>query len=77
VLADLSTPGTLGRNLGRFRFVGDVGLIAGPIITARVYDAVGKMAAVLPVAALAVICAIAVAVVIPETRWGSAVERRS
>lgn len=77
VLADLSTPGTLGRNLGRFRFVGDLGLITGPIVTARVYDSVGKTTAVLPVAALTAICAIAVAVVIPETRWGSAVERRS
>jgi MFS family permease len=74
VLADLAEPGTLGRLLGRFRFWGDIGLIAGPIITAWLYDAYGKPAAVLPVAALVALCAVAAMAWIPETRWGG--ERR-
>jgi MFS family permease len=70
VLADVAAPGTLGRLLGRFRFWGDIGLIIGPILTAWLYEAYGKAAAVLPVAALVAACAVAAAVWIPETRWG-------
>jgi MFS family permease len=71
VLADVAEPGTLGRLLGRFRFWGDIGLIVGPILTAWLYDAYGKPAAVLPVAALVALCAVAAMAWIPETRWGT------
>ena len=74
VLGDVAEPGTLGRLLGRFRFWGDIGLIVGPILTAWLYDAYGKAAAVLPVAALVALCAVAATAWIPETRWGG--ERR-
>jgi len=70
VLADIAGPTALGSHLGRFRFAGDLGLIAGPLLTAQLYDSLGKAAAVLPVAALALACAVAVALVVPETRWG-------
>ena len=74
VLGDVAEPGTLGRLLGRFRFWGDIGLIVGPILTAWLYDAYGKAAAVLPVAGLVALCAVAAMAWIPETRWGN--ERR-
>ncbi len=76
ILADMATPGTLGRQLGRFRLAGDAGLIIGPVMTALVYDQFGREAAVLPVAALGAVCAVAVALVVPETRWGGGARRR-
>ena len=72
MLADMSATGTLGRQLGRFRLAGDVGLITGPVVTALLYEHFGREAAVLPVAALAAACALAVALLVPETRWGDA-----
>ena len=40
-LADRVPPAELGRELGLFRLVGDLGLLAGPLITAFVYQASG------------------------------------
>lgn len=71
ILADVAVPGTLGRDLGRFRFAGDLGFISGPILTAWLYDSFGTTAAVVPVSVAAAVCAVVVAVVVPETRWAT------
>ncbi len=71
MIADLSTSAGVGvgQSLGIFRFVGDVGLIAAPVITALIYERLGTAPAVLPVAALLAGVGIACALVLPETRW--------
>ncbi len=71
MIADLSTSAGVGvgKSLGIFRFVGDVGLIAAPVITALIYERLGTAPAVLPVAALLAGVGIACSLVLPETRW--------
>ena len=69
MLADLSRGSRVGRQLGPFRFVGDLGLIASPVASAWLFQNHGTAAAVLPLAALLGITALAVAVFLPETRW--------
>lgn len=69
VLGDVTRGRTVGRRLGAFRFVGDLGLIAGPIVTGLAYEHVGTAVAVLSVAALLVGAGVAAAVLVPETRW--------
>lgn len=61
--------GGVGRRLGTYRFVGDLGLIAGPVLTALLYEHVGNRAAVLTVAGLLAAVALLSAVVLEETRW--------
>lgn len=68
ILADLSPRGALGRNLGRFRFAGDLGLITGPAATAWLYDHYGRATAVFPVVVVIVFCAVIVTLFVPETR---------
>lgn len=52
ILGDLSDPAQMGTQLGRFRFVGDIGLVAGPVTVSAVYDGMGRPAALLGVAGL-------------------------
>lgn len=52
IVGDLSDPARAGAQLGRFRFVGDLGLIAGPVSVGALYDGVGPEAAFLTVAGL-------------------------
>lgn len=59
MLADRSGGRRMGSRLGRFRFVGDLGLVSGPLLTAWMFEHVGQRAAVLAVAGL--LCASAVA----------------
>ena len=68
MLADRSTQGQLGRELGRYRFVGDLGLVAGPVIVSYLLGGFGIEAAVAPAAVLMLLAAIAVAALLPETR---------
>jgi MFS family permease len=42
ILGDITEPGQMGRNLGRFRFVGDIGLITGPLVVSAVFDTLGR-----------------------------------
>jgi MFS family permease len=42
ILGDITEPGQVGRNLGRFRFVGDIGLITGPLVVSAVFDTLGR-----------------------------------
>lgn len=68
MLADHAGGQGVGRRLGRFRFVGDLGLIAGPALVALLYERLGIRAAVLPNAALLAGVAVASALVLTETR---------
>lgn len=51
VLGDISDPSRIGARLGRFRFVGDLGLIVGPVTVTALYDGIGREIAVLLVSA--------------------------
>ena len=69
IIADLSSAGNIGRSLGTFRFIGDIGLIIAPTVTALLYEHFGIRPSILPLAGLLVLVALAGAVVLPETRW--------
>jgi predicted MFS family arabinose efflux permease len=68
VLADLAPEGELGPRLGRFRFVGDVGLIAGPLVATQLFERLGPAPTMTSVAGLLVAAAAWCAVSVPETR---------
>jgi len=69
IIADLSPTGRVGRNLGTYRFVGDTGMIVAPIVGAWLFDEIGRQAAFAPLALLLATVGLAVAVMVPETRW--------
>jgi MFS family permease len=67
MLGDRTRPAELGRVLGRYRFAGDIGLVAGPALVAAIYDVGGRGWSI------ATVCAVLLAVLIaattlPETR---------
>ncbi len=68
VLGDLSEPGRVGTQLGRFRFVGDLGLITGPITVSALYAWAGRTVAFLAVTTLIAAVGLAAVWVLPETR---------
>jgi predicted MFS family arabinose efflux permease len=68
VLADLAPEGELGPRLGRFRFIGDVGLITGPLVATQLFERVGPVPTMTSVAGLLVAAAVWCAVSVPETR---------
>jgi MFS family permease len=72
VLGDLGGGRRVGRRLGVYRFAGDLGLIAGPLVAGWLYDAVGTGAAVAAVTGVLGGCALVVAVALRETRHGPA-----
>jgi MFS family permease len=67
--------GPSGRLLGRFRFVGDLGLLVGPLVATALYDLVGRGAPLLLNAALlagfTVACALLLTETHPTSRAGS------
>ena len=67
ILGDRSQTGGVGRRLGRFRFYGDLGVIAGPAIAGVLLAAAGRGIAVLTVAALPAALAVAAALLLTET----------
>jgi MFS family permease len=42
ILGDLTEPGRIGSRLGRFRFVGDIGLITGPLVVSALFEGAGR-----------------------------------
>jgi len=68
MVADRSHSGAVGRRLGGYRFVGDLGLIAGPAIAGALFTHAGRGTAVLAVAALPAFFALAAAALLTETR---------
>lgn len=67
ILGDLSDPARVGAQLGRFRFVGDLGLIVGPVAVSALYDGAGRVVAFLFVAGLLTAVAVVCARLLPET----------
>jgi MFS family permease len=67
MLADLGGGVGVGRRLGTFRFAGDAGVIAGPLVAGWLYDTVGTAAAVAAVGGVLGICAIVSAAGLRET----------
>ncbi|MFA9444256.1 MFS transporter [Egicoccus sp. AB-alg6-2] len=69
MLADHAGGSGVGRRLGTYRFVGDVGLIAGPTLSGVLYERVSDTAAVLLVAGLVGAVTLLCALLLRETRW--------
>lgn len=67
ILGDLSDPHRVGAQLGRFRFVGDVGLIVGPVSVTALYQGVGREVAFSAVAGLLVAVGLVCWRILPET----------
>lgn len=67
ILGDLSDPGGIGKQLGRFRFVGDVGLIVGPIIVTGLFESAGRAPAFLFVTGVLATAGLLSWTLLPET----------
>lgn len=67
ILADLSEGGGLGRQLGAFRFAGDLGLLVTPLLSGALYEVGGRVLGTLPLLVLTVIATIGSYVMLPET----------
>jgi len=67
IIGDITRPTRVGAQLGRFRFVGDLGLIAGPLVVTGLFDGVGREAAFLFVAGILVAAAVLSWRYLPET----------
>lgn len=66
MLGDRTAGSGLGRELGHYRFAGDIGLVVGPVLAAAAYEAAGPRAAVGLVAAVLAL-GLAAAWSLPET----------
>jgi hypothetical protein len=71
MLADMSPVDSLGRRLASFRFAGDATLLAAPLLAGWLYEIAGREVSMMPMAALAVVAAVATAIWLPETRPAS------
>lgn len=71
MLGDRARPAEMGRALGRYRFAGDIGLVAGPVTAAWIYDAGGRSLAV------ATMCTVLVTVVVAATALPETGTRRA
>lgn len=69
MLGDRAPSGGIGRSLGPYRFVGDLGLIAGPTVTTLLYARVDESLAIVSVAALMGAVALLSGLALHETRW--------
>ena len=58
ILGDITDSSRVGTQLGRFRFVGDLGLIAGPVVVSALFEAAGRTAAFAFVALVLVVPAV-------------------
>ena len=67
MVADLAPPDRMGRDLGRYRFAGDMGLVIFPVLAASVFESLSKAEVLLPLAGLLMLTGLAVALLAPET----------
>lgn len=67
MLADLTEQGGLGRQLGAFRFTGDLAFLVTPIVSGALYELGGRPIGTMPVLALAALTTLAAAIWLPET----------
>jgi MFS family permease len=42
ILGDITDPSRIGAQFGRFRFVGDIGLVAGPVVISALFEGLGR-----------------------------------
>ncbi|HEU5111738.1 MAG TPA: MFS transporter, partial [Acidimicrobiia bacterium] len=68
ILGDITDPARVGRQLGRFRFVGDLGLITGPLVVTSLFAGFGRAVAFLFVAGILTTAALVAWRYLPETR---------
>ena len=45
IVGDITEPGQIGTRLGRFRFVGDIGLVIGPLLVSALFEGAGRATA--------------------------------
>jgi MFS family permease len=69
MLADHAGGNGVGRRLGTYRFIGDLGLITGPALSGLLYERVSADAAVLSIAGLLAVVTILCVTTLHETRW--------
>ncbi|HLF44764.1 MAG TPA: MFS transporter [Acidimicrobiia bacterium] len=67
MLADLTERGGLGRQLGTFRFAGDLAFLVTPLLTGALYELSGRGLSTVPVLTLTAATTIAALVILPET----------
>lgn len=67
ILADLTESGGLGRQLGAFRFAGDLAFMVTPVLSGALYEMGGRLPGILPVLVLTAVATIGAAIVLPET----------
>ena len=67
IVGDITDPTRVGTQLGRFRFVGDLGLIAGPLIVTALFERGGRSVAFLFVAGVLTAAALLSWRFLPET----------
>jgi MFS family permease len=67
MLADLTEGGGLGRQLGAFRFTGDLGILITPVLCGAFYDLSGRALGTVPVLVLAAVTTLAAILFLPET----------
>lgn len=68
MLADHAAGQNVGRRLGPFRFVGDLGLVMGPLVTTALFATWGRTVAVLGVTGLLAVCTVLCGFALDETR---------
>ena len=66
MLGDRTGKGRSGRVFGQYRFVGDLGLLAGPLASTLLYSEVGYRAPLFLTAGLLIACFTSVALLLPE-----------
>jgi MFS family permease len=67
IVGDITDPARVGTQLGRFRFVGDLGLIAGPLVVTGLFEGLGRTVAFLFVAGVLTTAALLSWRFLPET----------
>ena len=67
ILGDITDPTRVGTHLGRFRFVGDLGLITGPLVVTGLFAGFGRVVAFLFVAGVLMTAALLSWRFLPET----------
>jgi len=67
ILADLTEGGGLGRQLGAFRFAGDLAFLVTPVLSGALYEVSGRGLGTMPVLLLTAATTLAVIVFLPET----------
>lgn len=67
MLADLTEQGGLGRQLGAFRFTGDLAFLVTPVMSGALYEVSGRALGTIPVLVLAAATTLAAVLFLPET----------